>query len=214
MTRILLFSIVIIVGNLVYAQESFEDLLTAVQVNDSATAAKLLARGMNVETADRNGNTLLIIASTEGHFGLAKRLLDLNANPLKRNGFGESPLMMAALKDHLEIVKLLHAYGSQINHSGWTALHYCAWGGNTTVCSYLIENGAQVNALSANGTTPLMMAARQGHLEAVKFLLSSSADASPRNQSGESALSWATRAGNTKIAELLEAGGSADRKIK
>ena len=214
MIRILLFSIIIICSNSAYTQESFEDLLAAVQANDTATAGKLLARGMDVDTADRNGNTLLIIASREGHFGIAKRLLDLNASPLKRNGFGESPLMLAALKNHLEIVKLLHAYGSQINHTGWTALHYCAWGGNSDVCSYLIENGAQVNALSANATTPLMMAARQGHLDAVKFLLSRSADTSPRNQAGESAMSWAIRNGNTEIAELLKARGASMERAK
>ena len=190
------------------AGEPLAELLKAVQTDDSVTAKALLARGMDVDTADPSGNTLLMIAARKGHFDLVKFLLDAKARVRARNGYGESAIMAAALHGHLEVVKVLQAYGSEINHSGWTPLHYAAWGGYNDVCSFLLEKGAEINARSANGSSPIMMAARQGNLETARLLLVKGADLSLSNDSGETALSWAVKSGDTALAELLRKAGA------
>ena len=190
------------------AQDPVDDLLKAVQSNQGEAVKALLARGMDIDTADPSGNTLLIIASLEGHFDLAKYFLDHGARVRIRNGFGESPIMLASLRGHLEIVKLLQAYGGEMNHSGWTPLHYCAWGGHDDICRFLLEKGAKIDARSANGTTPIMMAARQGHLETVKMLLANSANANLKNEAGATALTWALKEGKEAVAELLRKSGA------
>ena len=54
---------------------SYDDLLTAIKMNDIAAAEALFARGMDVNTSDFNANTVLMIAVRENHADLAKRLL-------------------------------------------------------------------------------------------------------------------------------------------
>ncbi len=54
------------------AQETIDELLSAVRLNQVEVAKAFLARGMDVDTADSSGNTLLMIASREGHFDLSK----------------------------------------------------------------------------------------------------------------------------------------------
>ena len=54
--------------------------------------------------------------------------------------YGETPIMGASKKGHLEIVKCL------------------------------VEHGADVNTSDGNGITPLVIASRNGHTEIAEFL--------------------------------------------
>ncbi len=211
--KILLYSAIISILFLVAvarAEDLIEDLIHAVQVDDQATVQAYLAKGMDVDTSDPNGTTLLITAAREGHFKLTKMLLDRNARVRARNAYGDSAILLASLKGHLEIVKLLHAYGAELDSPGWTPLHYCSWEGQVAVCQYLLAEGARVDAPSANGTTPLMMAARQGQSETVKLLLAKGAKADLRNQAGASALTWALKTGHAETADLLRKAGATE----
>ena len=86
---------------------------------------------------------------------------------------------------------------------GWTPLAYAATNGKTEVVRYLLDIGANPNALSPNGTTALMMAVRGGHAETVDLLLAKGADVNLRNQNGATALAWATRGGFDTIEKSL-----------
>jgi hypothetical protein len=186
-----------------FAQTAYEDILKAVQVNDLPAVQTLLSRGMEVDTADQDGNSLLMIAAREGHLELVRFLVGQKANLDARNRFGETAIMLASLKGKIHAVIELSARGAKIAHSGWTPLHYCAWEGKADICQFLIVQGAPVNARAPNGSTPLMLAASQGHVEAVKLLLSHSADHALQNEAGITALSLALKAGHTDIADLL-----------
>ena len=59
---------------------------------------------------------------------------------------------------------------NQKDESGWTPLHWAAFGGHLTIVRFLIDEGATVNAESANGDAPLDVAAGRGHSEVVRFL--------------------------------------------
>lgn len=205
--NILLIIMLCCICGVAVAQSPLEDLLKTVRTNDLGAAKALLARGMDIDTSDPSGNTLLMLAAREGHFEFVKFLLDGKAKVRARNGYGESAIMLAALQGHLEAVKILQAYGAEINHSGWAPLHYAAWGGHNEICSFLLEKGAKIDIRSANGTTPIMMAARQGHGETVRLLLANSADPKLSNDSGETALVWAVKSGNTEVSELLRKAG-------
>lgn len=190
------------------AADSYDDLLTAVKLNDIPAAEALFAKGMDVNTTDRGANTLLMLAVRETHTDMVKRLLQRQAKVAAKNGYGESALMLAAAKGNLEIVKLLIGSGAAVNQTGWNALIYAAWQGKTEVLKYLLEKGADINAVSPNGVSALMMAARGGHFDAVKLLLWEVADPNIKNDSGATALAWALKAGNTDIADLLKQAGA------
>src|SRR3990172_7889041 len=56
-------------------KSAYDQLLQAVRSNDVTTAKALISRGMDPDTADRDGTTLLMMAAREGHVNMARLLL-------------------------------------------------------------------------------------------------------------------------------------------
>ena len=71
----------------------------------------------------------------------------------------------------MDAVKLLLGAGAAVNHPGWTPLMYAATGGQDAVIEYLLAEGAQLNAVSPNGTSALMMAIREGKVSSAILLI-------------------------------------------
>jgi Ankyrin repeats (many copies) len=57
------------------------------------------------------------------------------------------------------------------SNDGYTALHYASITGRLTVVRYLIQNGANVNAMNIGGMTPLHLAVAYGRLNITSFFL-------------------------------------------
>lgn len=190
---------------------ALDDMLQAVEVGDVATARDLLYRGMDINTSDPAGNTLLILAARSGNVQLVELFANNRARIMARNRAGDTAVMLAAIKGHLPVVKYLVSAGADINHPGWTPLSYAALEGHTEVVRFLLDSGANANGKVPNGATSLMLAARGGHEAVVRLLLARRADVNAANEDGATAMSWALRAGNTDIADLLKAAGSKAR---
>jgi len=109
------------------AQSSLDDLLKAADKGDVTTVALYLNKGLDPNSTDKLGQTLLMIAAVEGHEELVKLLISRKADVRRRSPAGDSALMLASLKGYLNIVKLLVEHGAQISHSGWAPLHYAAF---------------------------------------------------------------------------------------
>lgn len=185
--------------------EALDDVLKAATMGDTSEVVSWLRRGVEPDTSDANGNTLLALAAKNGHTELVALLLKAHANPSQANRFGEDPLLQAAYNGRLDVVKLLVRAGVDINRSkGWTPLGYATYQGHEEVADYLLDQGADVDVALHNGTTPLMLAARNGHLGLVKLLLEYKADTTLRNDAGLSAKDWALKAKNTDIADLID----------
>ncbi len=186
----------------------YEDFVFAVGNDRAARVSELLARGIDPNTVDANGEPMLLIAARAGYGNTVDALLAGKANVNSRSKFGDSAIMGAAIGGHLEIVKKLRARGAEIGGSGWTPLIYGATGGNDAVVTYLLAEGAAINAVSPNGTTALMMAVREGKPSTVNLLLARGADVNARNQDGATALSWALRANEQDMAAALRRAGA------
>jgi ankyrin repeat protein len=182
---------------------AYDDLIAAANRDDTVAVTNLLQRGMDINSVDAQGNTLLMIAARERNKPLLEYLLTNKANVLKVNRFGDSAVMLSALGGDLEAVKLLVQFKAEINPQGWTPLMYSAFNGHAAVASYLTEVGAKVDAQSGSGLTALMVAAKNGHLDVVSLLLKSHPDARKKDQFGLTAMDHATKGGNTRIAESL-----------
>jgi len=209
--RILLIAVVLAVGSApAFAQQIYEDLIVAV-ANDRADEVKrLLARGMDPNSVDPNGDPLLFIAARAGNRATADVLLAAKANVNAKNRFGDTPLMAAALNGQLEIARRLRMQGAELEPRGWTPLIYAATGGHDDVVVYLLDQGANINAQSPNGTTALMMAVRESRGSTFDLLLRRGADVQHRNENGVSALDWAKRGNETAMAEKLRRAGAKD----
>lgn len=183
---------------------SYDDFFIALNRDDKGAVTKLLRQGFDPNTLDDKGRTGLGFALLNESLQAAEALMEsptLDVNRL--NAAGESPLMIAALRGQLEWCKRLIARGAQINHDGWSALHYAASGPNLAVLELLIEKGANLEGRSPNGTTPLMMAARYGSEPNVDRLLAAKAEIRATNEQGLSAVDFAKLGGRESLRKRL-----------
>jgi hypothetical protein len=185
---------------------AYDDMLQAMEQNDVATVMRLLQRGMDVNTSDRSGNTLLMLAARNGEETMLDYLLQNRANLSKRNKYGDTALMLAALAGRLTVVEKLVTAGAEVDPPGisWTPLSYAAFNGHVPVMRFLLDHQAAIDAQAANGATALMIASRNGHLEAVELLLARHADVRLLDRQGKTALEIAKAARNLDIASLLQ----------
>ena len=190
------------------AQPTLEDLFKAVQLGDTAGVQTLLDRGMDVNSTDPAGNSILMEAAREGKPEVVELLVARKVKVNAQNAVGDTAIMIAALTGRYDIVQTLRKAGARIEQPGWTPLHYAAFGGHAKICEYLVAQGAPINATSENGTTPLMMATREGQADAVKVLLRHKADPSLKTDTGRTALQWANASGNAEIVDLLKKAGA------
>jgi len=185
--------------------DSYEDALIAARGGASRDLAHLLERGIDPDTVDPQGYTLLMLAAREGHADTVATLLRHRPQVSRRNPAGDSALMLAALRGKGEIVELLLAAGAEFDHEGWAPLLYAAFEGHVAIIERLLARGANVNALAPNQSNALMLAARNGHIEAVRRLLRTDVNLAQKNDAGFTAESWAQANDNTDIAALIRA---------
>jgi ankyrin repeat protein len=189
---------------------AYEDFFRAVATDNASTVQSLLERGFDPNSRDEKGQSPLYIAMREGNFKVGGTLL---ANPQTRvdlpNAAGETALMMAALKGHVDWIGRLLDKGARVDglergeRPGWTPLHYAASGPDAKSVELLLSRGAKVDVRSPNGTTPLMMAAQYGPEDAVRLLLQNGADATARNDLKLEAADFAGKAGRETLARQL-----------
>jgi ankyrin repeat protein len=185
---------------------SYEDFFIAIKQDNAQAINALLQRGFDANTRDPKGEIGLAIAIREPSFKAAQALIAWPKTDVEiRTAQDESPMMLAALKGHLDLVRQLIARGGDVNKPGWTPLHYAATNGHLPVIRLLLESHAFINAQSPNGSTPLMMAARYGTPEAVKLLLEEGAEADLKNERGMTAIDFAQSANRADAAAVIAA---------
>ena len=207
---VLIAAIACFAASAVRAQQTLEDFFIFVANDRVADVKALLARGMDPDSVDKNGDPAIVVAARAGSAATLDVLLATKLNVNARNRYGDTALMMAAIGGRLDLVKKLRARGAEVNQKGWTALIYAAAGGHDAIVTYLLSEGADINAVSPNLTTALMMAAREGRLSTLDLLIARGADVNHRNDAGASALDWAKRSNEPKLAEHLRKAGARD----
>ncbi len=185
---------------------SYEDFFSAIQNDRPEVIQKLLARGFDPNSPNEMGIPALVLASQSG---ATKCALVLAKHPDTKfdtpNSLNETPLMLAAIHNQLELAQALIERGADINRKGWTPLHYAATRGHREMMRLLLDHDAYIDSESANGTTPLMMAAYYAPPLAVKLLLEAGADPTLVNQGNASALDLALTADRQQSAFYIRA---------
>jgi len=138
----------------------------------------------------------------------------------------KTSLMLAAINDHVEVVKLLLAAGARVDANNWqsgrhveghlkTALHMAAESGHAEVVKVLLDAGAGIERQDERGASALHFAALKGHVVVAELLLASGApvDATTKpdptlRTPGVTPLYYAARFGHEAMIELLLSAGA------
>lgn len=180
----------------------------AMEQGDLAVAREWLDAGLPPDFEGSVIGSGLMIGAWEGNVPLMELFHSRGADINKTNRLGEQALQHAAWRGKLAAVRWLIERGARLDRDGpeWSALHYAVFAGHAEIVNFLMARGADINALSPNGSTPLMMAAREGREAIARTLLTAGARRDIVNEQGENALHWAMRNNNLSIAR--EIGGT------
>lgn len=91
-----------------------------------------------------------------------------------RTRINETPLIRAAARGQLDMVRELVRHGADVNaryDAGSTPLIVASWQGHTSVVRYLLEQGADIETRNLGGHDALAWAAEHGHLDIVRSLV-------------------------------------------
>ncbi|WVZ68265.1 hypothetical protein U9M48_017224 [Paspalum notatum var. saurae] len=127
------------------------------------------------------------------------------------NEAGETPLVVAAERGHLEVVlellSHLDAEGlAAKNRSGYAAMHVAAREGRHAVVQEMLHRDRMLTKTFGPGnTTPLISAAMRGHIEVVQLLLEQDdfGLVEMARDNGKNALHFAARQGHVEIVKAL-----------
>ena len=152
-------------------QDAFQNARTG----DASGLGRLLDRGVPPNVRNEKGDSLLMIASYNGHAESTRLLLERGADPEIRNDRGQSPLAGAAFR------------------------------GDLVVAALLLSQGARIDGCGPDGKTPLMFAAMFDRVEMIDLLLTHGASPDHRDASGTTAFTLAKAMGAEHASARLEA---------
>jgi ankyrin repeat protein len=186
-------------------------LLEAVKKGDTAAVQKLLAANPDlVNAVNQQGLPAVLVAVYYSQGDIA--------NILRNAGAEMSLFELAALGDLEKVQAELADWPEDIHEfgrDGFNPLQLACYFGHAELAAWLVEQGADVNAVARNEMKiqPLHAAAARGNEEIVRMLLENEADVNGRQQGDFTPLHAAAQNGDVPLARLLLEHG-ADATLK
>ena len=179
--------------------------------------------GINAQSKDEilignithyTNTTPLMIASSYGHYDIAKALIDNGALVNLRAGDGFNALMESVRTDNIEIAKLLIENNSDINiknKDGKNMIMIACENGNEEMFNLLLENNADINEKSSWGASALIYASEKGNINIMQYLIDNGIDVNGKaDDNGDTPLLWAVTGQNPYEASKLLIENGAD----
>jgi ankyrin repeat protein len=153
----------------------------------------------------------LILAAVLGLSEVASWLLTFSTVQEQIDAFASNcdcgpPILEAAAKGHMDVIRDLLENGANINQEGRdgrNALFVASQNGQETAVRMLIEARACVN--NEDGMTPIQVASIEGHQGIVEMLIKAGADV---NLGPQPALYWASAGGHEDVVQTLILAGA------
>ena len=211
----------ILAASVLYADSNDERLIAAIRTQNLSELRSALANGASVNATDLNEKSALMLACSEQWFPAVKMLVEAGANASYKNNYEQTALMFAArycANDQIAKYLVLNASANKENtdNNGKTALMYAIENNSDAVLQYLIEAGANFNALDNKQNTPIMLAVKKGNELAVRRLVKETGvNLNAKNADGDTVFMLAVTNKNANILKiLLTENTTIDRNIK
>ncbi|MDD2716362.1 MAG: ankyrin repeat domain-containing protein [Candidatus Wallbacteria bacterium] len=142
-------------------------------------------------------------------------LYSIGATPKRFRGNDPSALMVVAERGFCKLAKflLVDEQVDKTDFSGNTALHHSLFEdysrNKIQMLNFLLERGADINKINADGLTPLMYASKHSTLEVIEFLIKKGSAVNSTDNEGKTALFYACENYRNygQIIDLLVANG-------
>jgi uncharacterized protein len=184
------------------------ELIDAIEAGDEPRARRVLQGHPELSgERDDNGLSPLTLAMYQGLPNLARAI---------REELDQLDIFEAAAVGELDRLRAIAPEPSDVNvwsPDGFTPLHLAAFFKHPEAVRLLVDNGADLEAISRNRTfapeaRPLHSAAAAGDVEVSRILLDAGADPNARQHGGFTPLMAAEQSGNRPLAELLRSFGA------
>jgi ankyrin repeat protein len=180
----------------------------AVENNDISLVKELLAAGIDINTINSAGKSVLYVAFEKGYIALTQELIRLGAQVNATDHKGRSLLHHTVINNQLTVTNALLGVGADIHladTNGFTALHLAAQHNQPEIAKQLIALGAVVDAQDKQQMTPLHWAAQNSHAAVAITLIQAGADLQAFDEQGYIPLDYAMQQGNLELVKVIAA---------
>jgi ankyrin repeat protein len=139
---------------------------------DTAALRELLSQGADPDGTDEDGSPLIELAVRGDHVEAVRALADFGAD-LDVASLIHNVAASRDLPDMLPVLLDLGADPSRRDERGWTPLHFAAAHGYAGSAAILLDNGADPDARTPEGLKPSDLAQRNGHTDLASSLTQS-----------------------------------------
>ena len=186
-----------------------DDIVKATEEGKTSDVIFLVEKGESPNLITINGDSLLHIATQNGHFKIVRYLIQRGAN-VNAISNKRSSLYLALQTDHFEISNYLIRHGAEINANDGDdlpLLHLAAQKGMLDIVQYLVDSQEDswpyLNAKDDRQQTALHLAANQGLLNIVQCIVRGGADIEAKNGEKQTALHVAAMTGHFEVCKFL-----------
>ena len=187
-------------------------LLDAVRNGDPKAVRELLKNHADVNAAQPDGSTALVLAADRNDLEVADLLIRAGASVNAANEYGATALYVACASGNIAMIQLLLEAKANPNASlvsGETPLMTAVDKGNLDAARALLEHEAEVNLKeSKGGQTALMWAVANKYPEMVKLLVEHGADVGARSNGDFTPLLFAAQQGDVESGRILLGAGA------
>ena len=145
-------------------------------------------------------STMMHAAASGGHSSIIRLLLTKNASFTKVNGVNLTAIQLAAQNGHLEVVKVLHKHGAQLDH---LSLQYAAFKGHANVVAYLLNFSVEDICMRCDGSFDWLQNRTRYQAASLDYSHDAVLSDDKFKIFCQSALHLAVTKNHTKVAQLL-----------
>lgn len=184
---------------------------------DLAITNYLVAKGISLQSVDKNGNTAFDYAAKQGNVEILKALkakgVKNTSNALLMAAAG--PFRSANKLDVFQyLVEEVKINPAAVNANGQNVLHLVAAKQNQQdIIAYFFNKGVDINLADKNGNTPFISAAGAKSAETVAMLLPKVKNINAANAKGETAIMNAVKSSNAEVVALLIKNGADSKAV-